>query len=497
MKSAFKTGSRIEGGHYYGGVVFSGIGVVDTEIRGASFGDDVKFLGCNLSSVKISSCYLGKSLSFDEDCKLEKDVEVSDIQRVEGDLSIVSTSLGDRFAISNVECGSLYIRHVTSAEHPVLYNVESRGSVYILDSTFGEEARFEQVCGNDIVSLGGCIFRDRPIVELQSVADHVAISGVTVGKMADVSVASTRVAIEKSDFEGGGSISVRGEDVSIYRLKSSDPLTLSRSANAPTSAPANAKLKSLRDLDVQNVTLDGLDLSECSLGEVRNMEKMRIESTVVFAARTSRMMTRRRLLADEAAWRKGRSHFWPGWRWLPFRRPRGEEANTTLTLERQYRMLRKGLEDGGDQPGASDFYYGEMEMRRASASGWERLLLKVYWAVSGYGLRSSRSIIALTAVLLLASLALWRYGFLPPQTTAYDVMHQGSTTSVIPRQIQGPQPDLASSIAFTVRTATSLTRPGNLPPLTAWGEVLEIAVRVIGPILVALAALAVRARVKR
>ena len=29
-----------------------------------------------------------------------------------------------------------------------------------------------------------------------------------------------------------------------------------------------------------------------------------------------------------------------------------------------YRELRKGREDAKDEPGAADFYYGEMEMRR-------------------------------------------------------------------------------------------------------------------------------------
>jgi hypothetical protein len=29
-----------------------------------------------------------------------------------------------------------------------------------------------------------------------------------------------------------------------------------------------------------------------------------------------------------------------------------------------YRALRKALEDGANAPGAADFYYGEMEMRR-------------------------------------------------------------------------------------------------------------------------------------
>jgi hypothetical protein len=69
-----------------------------------------------------------------------------------------------------------------------------------------------------------------------------------------------------------------------------------------------------------------------------------------------------------------------------------------------YRALRKGREDAKDEPGAADFYYGEMEMRRrarrhsadnldgqssaASRGRMERGILTAYWLVSGYGLRA-------------------------------------------------------------------------------------------------------------
>src|SRR5512132_3081652 len=57
-----------------------------------------------------------------------------------------------------------------------------------------------------------------------------------------------------------------------------------------------------------------------------------------------------------------------------------------------YRALRKDYEDSKNEPGAADFYYGEMEMRRlASATAWgERVILTLYWLVSGYGLRGMR-----------------------------------------------------------------------------------------------------------
>ena len=77
------------------------------------------------------------------------------------------------------------------------------------------------------------------------------------------------------------------------------------------------------------------------------------------------------MIAEERAWRarpkrpdRSRRRWaaprWPDW----LERP----ARTCWTPGRSpglYRALRKGREDVKDEPGAADFYYGEMEMRRA------------------------------------------------------------------------------------------------------------------------------------
>lgn len=67
-------------------------------------------------------------------------------------------------------------------------------------------------------------------------------------------------------------------------------------------------------------------------------------------------------------------------------------AHRTWTGARYYRALRKSYEDSRNEPGSADFYYGEMEMRRADPGSprAERGLLTAYWALSGYGLRCPR-----------------------------------------------------------------------------------------------------------
>jgi hypothetical protein len=78
-----------------------------------------------------------------------------------------------------------------------------------------------------------------------------------------------------------------------------------------------------------------------------------------------------------------------------------------------YRSLRKADEDAGNEPAAADFYYGEMEMRRASADcpRSERALLFLYWLVSGYGLRASRAFVALLLTVLLLAIGFRFWGF--------------------------------------------------------------------------------------
>ena len=154
-----------------------------------------------------------------------------------------------------------------------------------------------------------------------------------------------------------------------------------------------------------------------------------------------------------------------------------------------YRALRKGREDVKDKPGAADFYYGEMEMRRharsvstghpdgqsgaASPGRMERGILTAYWLVSGYGLRAWRAVACLALVTVLLALAFHFVGFaVPPHPVSY-----------------------WTSLLYAFRATLSLT--DNEVKLTAWGELLQGILRLTGPVLLALALLALRGQVKR
>jgi hypothetical protein len=100
--------------------------------------------------------------------------------------------------------------------------------------------------------------------------------------------------------------------------------------------------------------------------------------------------------------------------------PAASERASSGTDRRALPHAAQGREDGKDEPGAADFYYGEMEMRRharrgrtsgASRGQVERAILTAYWLMSGYGLRAWRALAWLLVVILVATVGLWAVGF--------------------------------------------------------------------------------------
>lgn len=110
-------------------------------------------------------------------------------------------------------------------------------------------------------------------------------------------------------------------------------------------------------------------------------------------------------------------------RWKTLEGGSGDEPSTAALTSRDasptpavrdvaaaYRALRKGAEEANDTLTASDFYFGEMEMRRVDERSG---LLWVYWLVSGYGTRWLRSASAYFMVVAIAVAVLLLAGMEP------------------------------------------------------------------------------------
>jgi hypothetical protein len=137
-----------------------------------------------------------------------------------------------------------------------------------------------------------------------------------------------------------------------------------------------------------------------------------------------------------------------------------------------YRDLRRSLEAKSDMPGAADFYYGEMEMRRWSRSRvWlERALVWCYWLTCGYGLRAGRALLFWVVLVWIGTESLYRVGF-------------------------ASQPSYQQGFLSAVRA--SIPGFAATPCLTLQGQWIEVVLRVLGALALALFLIAARAMVMR
>jgi hypothetical protein len=272
------------------------------------------------------------------------------------------------------------------------------------------------------------------------------------------------------------------EQPSPPQLRLASWLTLDEAPLAGRGLSPRPRLLSLRRTDATNLVLADLDLARCLFRGAHNLDKLRIEGPKHFATTPKRWRwTERRTLAEEHHWRHTRH---PNQGWTP---PSGQvltggggwSMQPVLPTDPDhvaplYRALRKAEEDAKYEPGAADFYYGEMEMRRhADDTPWvEKRLLWSYWLVAGYGLRGLRALLSLLAVVLCLAVLFQWIGF------------RGDP----------PSPWYWGSVLYAAKSTLSLPVQEQL---SGWGEVLRILLRLTGPVLLGLALLSVRGRVKR
>jgi uncharacterized protein YjbI with pentapeptide repeats len=342
----------------------------------------------------------------------------------------------------------------------------------------------------------------------------------------------------------------RGCDITLTTAQFDKPTRIATSpatVRFPLRSAANdqkpPRLLSVEDTDLSNITLAGIDLSACRFIGAFKLDQLHVDGPPNFEETPPGWRWSRRItLAEEHRWRASYDRRPGGWypeqcRSGDRERPAHDRraAKTAAAgvdaarVQAAYRELRKSFEDAKNEPGAADFYYGEMEMRRLgsrAATGpetspavtaadnktsprpsgrvsgrAEHTLLTMYWVVSGYGLRASRAMAALVLILVLATVVLTTVGLGRGRQIVYkpDTAATSASQPVTYRQTtaQTGKPGFRDATYYSIESATSLLRqPGTLP-LTSTGRAIEIALRLHGPLLLGLAVLAIRGRVKR
>jgi hypothetical protein len=255
-------------------------------------------------------------------------------------------------------------------------------------------------------------------------------------------------------------------------------------AGPPSHTPETGRIRSLRGASLEHLMIQDAELSSCLFDGAYNLDELRIAPSCRFAAPPDAPGFAHRLtIAEENLWRSHRPrHYRLGgasWEVPTFPEWLGRRVPPPQTLEPAdialiYRALRKSMEDRKDQPGAADFYYGEMEMRRHGArrTSGEALLLSLFWGSSGYALRASRGIIGLALICVVLATGFTAFGF---------AEHRSFGDALI------------YSFGASARVATRFDHT----PLTASGSVLAIVLGIVGPLLFGLALLSVRGRVQR
>jgi len=279
------------------------------------------------------------------------------------------------------------------------------------------------------------------------------------------------------------------------------------------SGDSRVAVDSIRGVDAAHLLLSDVDLSHCLFVGTVHLDQIRLEGDCRFDTephgiywRSGRPIrfTPRHVLAEEHSWRASGVSPIRGWNVAVL----GAGRNGPAQLAPVYRALRKSYEDNKNEPGASDFYYGEMEMRRRATATprAERHLLTAYWALSGYGLRALRAALWLVAAMSTTLLSLMLWGL--PADDSKQIATGEITGSHVRLITEVPDPvnpkghplERLTSGRFekSLRVVVnSVIFRSSGQDLTTAGTYLEMASRLSEPILLGLAILAIRGRVKR
>ncbi|MFI9549845.1 pentapeptide repeat-containing protein [Streptomyces sp. NPDC052016] len=415
-----------------------------------------------------------------------------------------------------------------------------QGEAQFERARFHGEATFDRATFEHAAQFSSALFATQPVLGPLVCKEQVDLSGAVFEAPVTMEIAAREVNCARTRWASTAALRLRYATVdlsdavlsapvavtfhadsftSIIGTKRSGSVTtklvvaVDESTMASTGANPRVRIKSVDGVDAAHLVLTDTDLTDCRFTGAFHLDQLRIEGNCTFADPPKRWRwTQRRVLAEEHHWRAlppGNPDPPRGWKPGPHH-PKEALTPGPDELASVYRALRKATEDAKNEPDAVDFYYGEMEMRRhdrARPRG-ERVLLNLYWAVSGYGLRASRALAWLMVAMGLTVVLLMLLG-LPTQSagqrttgtlTEGKVITLTTKARTVGGAAPGPLPDRfswqrAERAARTAVNSVVFRSAGQ--GLTVAGTYIEMASRLVEPVLLALVLLAVRGRVKR
>lgn len=502
--------AEFEGTAYFDGVTF----LQDVEFTAARFKDSAVFEGAKFQSatfdgVEFQEWATFENATFTEDAFFNQahfdkaafdDAQFLDGAFFEGaEFSGEVSFLRTKFQIAGMFQGAAFDDTVRFSESKFPKAADFRDATFkgdaIFDSAqFKETSTFGPIRCTGLLDLTRVRF-DHPVL-LQLDAGNLQLRQAVFSAHASAQV--TRAKIDMTH-------AVLNQPVDIIGT----PLELDF---ATAAIRPIASLTSLRGVDCAMLTVSSISLANCTFSGALHLDQLRLEGAWNFRQSPRGWCnvppfhhTRRQVIEEERRRRSnsGRMSSIRLWGSAPIDRstPRYD------TLAIIYRQLRKSREDTKDEPGAADFYYGEMEMRRLSRkwSTSERWLLQLYWLLSGYGLRASRALGWLALAMLTTVILMMGFGLpqdSPKQNAVGTVPPSGgkATFEIDKEDPQNPTGKRFTSERFGKSlkvTLNSVVFRSSGQDLTNTGDYIEMVSRFSEPVLLGLAALAIRGRVKR
>ncbi|WP_105973508.1 pentapeptide repeat-containing protein [Streptomyces geranii] len=217
-------------------------------------------------------------------------------------------------------------------------------------------------------------------------AGRVVLSGVVFVLPVTLEMAARWVVCERTRWESTATVRVRHAAVDLSHAVLTAPTAviahptpfinygsavsealLAGSGPGPVLTD-RVRVVSVQGVDAAHLVLTDTDLTECLFSGAFHLDQIRLEGRTTFAdaptgwrrrgVRPVRF-TRRRVLAEEHHWRAHTAGPAPhGWHPGPHPTDPAHTPDPEYVAA-LYRQLRKAFEDGKNEPGAADFYYGE------------------------------------------------------------------------------------------------------------------------------------------
>ncbi|MFF8020523.1 pentapeptide repeat-containing protein [Streptomyces sp. NPDC007896] len=390
---------------------------------------------------------------------------------------------------------------------------------------FVADVDFRDVYISDYGEFSGALFQATHSLGPIMCPGSLGLGGVTFTVPVIIEASAAHISCKRTRWEAVATLRLRHTKVDLSNAVLVQPLSISAAPAPFGSGPQwdevntpwrnnGVSIENLLGVDCAMLTLADVDLTPCRFAGALHLDQLRLEGRWSFGLPPRNRVsgfpfrwTQRQVIAEESLWRARWSS--PGRLRIGWHGTHEPAHNVPglATLTIIYRQLRKAREDAKDEPGAADFYYGEMEMRRHSF-GWrkaERWLLQAYWLLSGYSLRASRALAWLTLSMFTTILLMMGFG-LPqdsPKQQATGTVPVGGGKVIF--EIDQDDPKNPTGDRFTTKrfekalnvTLNSVVFRSSGQDLTTAGTYIEMASRFSEPVLLGLAALAIRGRVKR